>query len=114
MVNVCSRWLLSHVIAYEPAIVIAYGLGMVTGFLLFKYVVFKSAGSRRTRQESFWYVVVNILALAQVLAVSVFLADYFFPWSGMNYYPYDVAHLIGTGVPIISSYLVHKHLTFKK
>ena len=114
LINIGSRWLLSLVVPYVIAIVIAFCLGLLSGFILFKYFVFKSAGSNRARQETFWYLLINLLALAQTLIVSVFLADYFFPWVGMTFRPRDIAHVIGVGIPVIASYLGHKYLTFRK
>ncbi len=114
LINMGSRWIFSLALPYETAIVLAYGLGMLSGFILFKYFVFHSAGSRRTRRELMWYTAVNLLALAQTLAVSVLLAESFFPWAGMTFHPYDLAHVIGVGVPIVTSYLGHKYLTFRK
>jgi len=114
LINMGSRLLLSRVMPYAPAIVLAYGLGMLSAFLMFKYLVFKAAGSNRTRRESLWFILINALALAQTLIISVSLAKYFFPWAGMDFRPYDVAHVIGVGFPVITSYLGHKYLTFRK
>jgi Predicted membrane protein len=114
VINMGSRWLFSLVAPYETAIVMAFCLGLLSGFILFKYFVFQSAGSNRTGRESFWYLVINLLALGQTLLVSVLLAKHFFPWAGMTFYPYDIAHVIGVGIPVITSYLGHKYLTFRK
>lgn len=114
LINMVSRWLLSLIAPYKTAIVIAFCLGLLSGFVLFKYFVFQSAGSNRVRQESFWYLLINLLALGQTLIISVLLAEYFFPWVGMTFYPYDIAHVIGVGCPVLTSYLGHKYLTFRK
>ena len=112
-INVLSRWILSNWLPYAAAIVVAFILGLVSGFLLFKFLVFDSANSKRIGKESFWYILVNAFALVQTLIISIFLADYFFPWVGMSLYPHDVAHVIGVGLPVITSYFGHKYITFK-
>lgn len=112
--NLGSRWMLSHWLAYPVAISIAYGIGMLTGFLLFKFFVFDSGKSKRVLKETLWYIVVNIFALLQTLFISIFLAGYVFPWTGIDFYPHDVAHLIGVMVPVVTSYFGHKHFTFRK
>jgi putative flippase GtrA len=44
--------------------------------------------------------------------VSVLLADHFFPAIGWEWHSKEVAHIIGMGVPMFSSFLGHKYLTF--
>lgn len=110
--NMGARWVLSHWLPFEVSIVIAYCIGMVTGFLLFKIVVFTSAHSQNFLKEIVWYIIINILSLAQTLGLSILLAKYIFPKVNMHVYPEDIAHMIGVGIPVITSYLGHKYLTF--
>lgn len=112
--NFGSRWLFSRWLPYPAAIVLAYLVGMLTAFLLFKCLVFNSAKSKRTLRETLWFLAVNAFALLQTLAVSIGLADYVFPWIGMRVHPHDVAHGIGVAVPVITSFWGHKHLTFRQ
>lgn len=111
--NVISRWLLSFWLPYPAAIVAAYMIGMLTGFLLFKFFVFNSRNSKRVFRETVWYTVVNIFALLQTLVISIVLADHVFPWLNMDFHPHDIAHCMGVGIPVISSYLGHNFFTFK-
>ena len=112
--NLGSRWLFSHWLPYAPAIVLAYLVGMLTGYLLFKFFVFSGAHSRRVLRECLWYVLVNVLALAQTLLISLLLARWLFPGIGMTHHGEDIAHLFGVAVPVFTSYLGHKYFTFKK
>ncbi len=114
MANIALRWFFSHFISYKAAIVAAYGIGMLMAFTLFKFFVFASSTSKKTFKESLWYMLVNAVALAQTFLVSIGLADYVFPAMGMTFYPADLAHIIGVGVPVITSYWGHKHFTFRK
>lgn len=114
LVNVVSRYILFFFLPYALSITIAFFAGMTTGFFLFKFFVFDSGRSKRILRETCWYVAVNLFALLQTLVISIALAEYFFPWAGMNFYPHDVAHVAGVGFPIITSFFGHKYLTFKK
>ncbi|MDR2437059.1 MAG: GtrA family protein [Endomicrobium sp.] len=114
MVNIVSRWILFHYLPYVLSITIAYILGMLTAFILFKIFVFDAKQSGRTLRESLIFVIVNLLALAQTIVISVLLVDYLFPYINFTFYPYDVAHIIGTGIPVITSFFLHKYWTFKK
>src|SRR5262245_57682609 len=69
LANFGSRIGLSLVMPYVPAIVVAYCIGMLTAFVLNRAFVFTDAGTRM-RHQVFWFVVVNLLAVAQTLAIS--------------------------------------------
>jgi putative flippase GtrA len=44
----------------------------------------------------------------------VLLADAIFPAIDFSWHPQDVAHVIGTCVPALSSYFGHRMYTFQK
>ena len=52
------------------------------------------------------------LAVAQVWIVSVGLARFVFPAIGFTWHDETVAHVIGVLVPVVTSYLGHKHFSF--
>ena len=112
LVNFGSRVLLSLYFHYAVAIVIAYGLGMATAFLLNRRFVFL-ASVNRLHQQILWFVAVNVLALAQTLAVSLLLADVVLPAIGVTWHAHELAHAAGIVIPIVTSYLGHKHWTFR-
>lgn len=112
-VNIGTRWLLSHWLAYWLAVTLAFCAGLFCGFLLFKLFVFQKPSRQNIAREAAWYIGVNMLALLQTLAISLGLAEYLFPFAGMTYHPYDVAHMAGVLVPTLTSYLGHKYVTFK-
>lgn len=114
VVNLGSRWVLNHFVAYELAIVLAFFSGMVTAFLLFKFFVFHAGKSSRTVHETVWFILVNVLALLQTLLISIGLTDYVFPRIGYTWHAPDIAHFIGVSVPVLTSFIGHKCLTFKK
>lgn len=112
LVNFGSRLLLSNFLPYAVAIVLAYGCGMATAFLLNRRFVFRGS-SNRLHQQVAWFVAVNALALLQTLAVSLLLADVVWPWIGFTWHAAEVAHAAGIVVPIFTSYLGHKKWTFR-
>ena len=112
-VNFISRIGFSELVSYRYAVFLAYIIGMLTAFLLSKHYVFEKSG-RSSKDELRDFTIVNIFAVIQVWLISVTLAEYFFPYLSFNFYPEEVAHLIGLGIPVISSYFGHKYFSFKK
>lgn len=112
-INFVSRIGFSGLVSYRYAILLAYTIGMLTAFLLSKHYVFEKSG-RSSKDELRDFTIVNIFAVIQVWLISVGLAEYIFPYISFNYYPEEVAHLIGLGIPVISSYFGHKYFSFRK
>lgn len=85
----------------------------VDGFVLSKRLVFERS-SLGTRTELIRFGLVNLAAIAQVWVVSVGLAEWLFPTLGIQSYRYDIAHIIGVAVPVVTSYLGHRHYSFAR
>jgi putative flippase GtrA len=112
-VNFISRIGFSEFFSYRIAIILAYLVGMLTAFILSRHYVFEKSG-RHYKEELRDFTIVNIIAVIQVWLISVGLAEYFFPYIGFTFYPEEVAHLIGLGIPAITSYFGHKYFSFRK
>ena len=112
-VNFGARILLSLYFSYGWAVFIAYIFGMTTAYFLSKIWVFEVSG-RSGVSEAYYFSIVNIIAVVQVWIISVGLAQYIFPRIGVDFYSEEIAHLIGLSVPIFTSYLGHKYISFKK
>ncbi len=110
--NFLSRIGLGIFLPYAVSIVIAYAIGMLTAFLLNRAFVFKGASSPVSTQAG-WFVAVNLLAVMQTLLISLLLARWLFPTVGMDFHPETLAHAVGVVVPVFTSYLGHKHLSFR-
>ncbi|HEY8586937.1 MAG TPA: GtrA family protein [Rhodanobacter sp.] len=110
--NFGSRIALSHWMHYIPAIIIAYLIGMATAFVLNRLFVFAGAANSLRNQAS-WFTLVNVAAVAQTLAISLLLADYLLPAIGMRAHAETIAHGVGVLVPVVTSYLGHKYLSFR-
>jgi putative flippase GtrA len=112
LVNFGSRIVLNHWMPFPVAVVVAYLLGMVTAFVLARAFVF--AGSTQSVQRSAgWFVLVNLVAIAQTWVISMALAYWVLPALGVRAYVNEIAHGIGVMVPVFTSYLGHKHFSFK-
>lgn len=110
-VNFFSRYLLDPYLGYNKAIVVSYLIGTVFAFFLYQHEVF-GKGERPLWQEIALFAFVTMAAIAQTLIVSVLLAEHLFPTIGWHWHSKEVAHFIGMGVPMFSSFLGHKYLTF--
>lgn len=111
-VNFGSRIVLSHWLRYVPAIVIAYCLGMVTAFVLNRQFVFEKSSSGVHRQAG-WFILVNVAAVLQTIAISLLLARWLLPALSIDFHNDTLAHAVGVAVPVVTSYLGHKHLSFR-
>lgn len=111
-VNWGSRIIYNIWMPYSAAIVVAYVTGMITAFVLARLFVFK--GSKQTAVRSaLFFVLVNLVAVAQTWFVSVALAFHVLPMLRIQWHARDIAHLVGVGVPVFTSYVGHKRWSFK-
>ena len=113
LVNLGSRYVLNLAMPFEAAVPVAYLFGMVTAYILARLYVFEESG--RSRLDEFKrFAIVNVFALVVVWAISVGLAEVFFPWIGFTWHAEDVAHFIGVLSPAVLSYFGHRSYTFAK
>ena len=111
--NFGSRFLFSLYASYELAIVLAYLVGMTVAFLLMRGRVFR-ATNERVMPQVLKFTLVNALAIAQTVVISLVLARYVFPHFGLSAASAEAfAHGVGVIVPVFSSYFGHKLLTFR-
>jgi putative flippase GtrA len=111
-VNFGSRIVFSLWLGYATAIVLAYLLGMTTAFILNRLFVFRTT-TTALHHQMMWFVIVNLFAVAQTLAISLLLARWLLPAIGWAWQPELCAHAVGVAVPVITSYIGHKKLSFR-
>ena len=110
--NYGSRFVFSLWLSYSTAIVLAYLVGMTVAFALMRQHVFNaSEGSLRAQLTKF--IVVNVFAVLQTLAISLLLVHWVMPSLGIHNHAEAIAHLVGVLIPAITSYFGHRMLTFK-
>ena len=110
--NYGSRFLFSIWFRYELAIVFAYLVGMSVAFILMRGYVF-DARHGALGQQIVRFVGVNILAVIQTLLISILLARWGLPALGMRAHVEAFAPLVGVLIPVMTSYIGHRLLTFR-
>jgi putative flippase GtrA len=110
--NIGSRILLGMWMNYVLSIVLAFCIGLCMAFVLNRLLVFTEA-AKPLHHQMLWFIVVNLAAVVQTLCVSLLFARVFFPMLGFAWHVDTAAHAIGVAAPVITSYLGHKHFTFR-
>lgn len=110
--NYGSRFFFSIWFSFPAAIVLAYLVGMLVAFVLMRQFVFGGHG-KAVGPQIWKFTLVNLLAVAQTLIVSLVLARWLLPAMGVIRHVDAIAHAAGVAVPLISSYFGHRLATFK-
>lgn len=113
LVNFGSRFLYNMVVSFSAAVTLAYLTGMVTAFILAKLFVFQGQ-THSTGKSAVIFSLVNVLAFAQTWIVSMFIAYHLLPYLGIHEFDKAIASAIGISVPVFTSFLAHKYITFRE
>jgi putative flippase GtrA len=105
MVNFGSRIVYNQWVSFSVAIVLAYITGMVTAFVLARWLVFQQSQQSVGRSA--------LLFAAVTWLISMGLAVYALPQLGVTRWVAEIAHAFGVVVPVFTSYLGHKHFSFR-
>lgn len=111
--NIAARAFFSQFTSFEVAVVLAFPIALTFAFWLNRSFVF-GAGGAGWHVEYGRFLVVNLVALAQVWVVSVALARLVFPAIGLAWHAELIAHAIGVLSPVFTSYFAHKHFSFAR
>jgi putative flippase GtrA len=112
VVNFGSRVLYSQCFSFSTAVILAYVTGMVTAFYLAKTFVFKSSRQAMHRSAGL-FVLVNIFAAFQTWGISMGMAYLVLPRLDIVSFSHEIAHAVGVAAPVFTSYIGHKHLSFR-
>ncbi|MBU2785113.1 GtrA family protein [Acidithiobacillus ferriphilus] len=112
-VNFSSRFFYNTFVDFPMAVTFAYLTGMVTAFVLAKFFVFQQA-SYSTAKSATLFAIVNIFAFAQTWGVSVFLAYHLLPVMGIHQFDKAIASAVGISIPVFTSFIAHKYITFRE
>jgi putative flippase GtrA len=111
-VNFGSRIVYSRWLALPAAVLLAYLTGMVTAFVLARWLVF-TGSTQATHRSALYFALVNVFAVAQTLLLTLLLAR-LLPALGVQRWVPEIAHAAGVMLPVFSSYLGHKHWSFRQ
>ena len=112
LVNFGSRIVYNQWVSFSVAIVLAYLTGMVTAFVLARWLVFQQS-QQSVGRSALLFAAVNVLAVLQTWLISMGLAVYALPQLGVTRWVAEIAHAFGVVVPVFTSYLGHKHFSFR-
>ena len=112
LVNFVSRIAYNQWVSFSAAIVLAYLTGMVTAFVLARWLVFQQSQTSFGR-SALLFVAVNAIAVLQTWLISMGLAIYVLPQLEVTRWVAEIAHAVGVVVPVFTSYFGHKHFTFR-
>ena len=111
-VNFGSRIVFNFWVEFSTAVILAYLVGMVTAFILAKTFVFTDS-TQATHKSAIFFTLVNLVAIIQTWGISIGLLYFGLPYLGITSFEKELAHAIGVAVPVFTSYLGHKHLSFR-
>jgi putative flippase GtrA len=111
-VNFLSRIFYNQYCSFSSSVIFAYLTGMVTAFILAKIFVFKH-GTQSIQRSAIIFSLVNIIAAAQTWLISMGFNYYFLPMIGVTRFIPEISSAIGIAFPVFTSYLGHKHWSFK-
>lgn len=113
LVNFGSRIVYNQWVSFSVAIFLAYLTGMVTAFVLARWLVFKRS-EQSFALSAMLFCAVNVIAVVQTWLISMGLALYVLPYWGVTRFAAEIAHAVGVMVPVLTSYLGHKHFSFRE
>jgi putative flippase GtrA len=111
-VNFGSRIVYSKWLGFSTSVILAYITGMITAFVLAKLFVFKES-QQSVQRAAIFFILVNVVAALQTWLISMGLAYYLLPSLGFTVFVKEIAHAAGVVVPVFTSYLGHKHWSFR-
>lgn len=111
-VNFFSRIVFNHWLDYSTSIIVAYLMGMLTAYVLARIFVFTES-TQGIGRSALIFTLVNVVAVAQTWAISMGLAYYILPALDVRHWVPEIAHAVGVAFPVFTSYLGHKHWSFR-
>ena len=112
LVNWLARFPLSEVMPFSAAVVAAYGVGMVAGFVLYQRFVFEASGGD-LRSQLWRFLLVNMVGGAEVWLLAVLFAHHLAPAIGWTTWVEPISHAAAIGIGAATSYVGHRLLTFR-
>jgi putative flippase GtrA len=107
-----SRFAFDLYFSYSLSVVLAFGIGVTSGFLLNRAIVFQSTKGNGTNQLAS-YILINLAGLPLIWWISIMLGEKLLP----QFMPSETAKALGNGIGILSpvfiNFILHKFITFQ-
>lgn len=113
LINFASRIALDAWFSFHVSVFFAYIFGMIVAFLLNRYVVFPAA-TQTLFKSVLYFTLVNCIGFFLTWSISVLVYYQVFIPLMFDFFAKEIAHLIGIVVPVFTSYLGHKHFSFRR
>jgi len=113
LVNWLVRFPLSYIMPFAGAVALANVIGMVFGFVTYRFFVFPDS-NRPVAHQLRDFIVVNLLSMIVVVLVSVLFASYVLPLLGFRWQVEAISHAMGIGAGAVSNYFGHKQFSFAR
>ena len=111
--HVFVRFLLSLALPFEISVLVAYPIGMLAAFILFKSFVF-STSSQSLVKSVLFFLIVNLLGLFQTFTASYLLRLWLLLIFESVFIIELVSHCCGVALPALTSFFGHKYFTFRR
>ncbi len=113
LINWLARIILSFWLEYELAVLLAYIIGMIVGYLGYRFLVY-SASDSSVKAEIMRFIVVNIISGVIVVLSASLLARIILPFIGQAIFVEESAHALAIALGAVINYHAHAHITFAK
>ena len=112
-INWVARIFLSFWMQFELAVFFAYIIGMIVGYIGYRYLVYKASGSS-IKTEIMRFIAVNAATGVMVIIVASLLVRLILPFVGQTNYVAETGHAIAIAFGAFLNYHAHALFTFAK
>lgn len=110
VVNLVLRYLLSRVVFFEAAVMLAYIGSTLVAFFLARTFVF---AGESWKSELGRFALVNVVGMIQVVLVGMLLLRVVFPMVGVHWHEEELAHFLALASLSFTSFHLHRRFSFR-
>lgn len=110
-INWFSRWAINHWLDFSIAVILAYGFGMASAYILNRLFVFQHV-SRPMLAQIRDFMIIN-LAMFPVVFLGAILFNKLLLIINITFYNEDIAHAFALSLPVVFTFLIYKLHVFR-
>jgi len=111
LVNWLVRFPLSYIAPFAGAVAAANVIGMLFGFVAYRFLVFPTS-KRQIAYQLRDFIAVNLLSMIVVVVVSVASAGYVLPSFGWRWQAEAISHAMGIAAGAVINFFGHRQFSF--